>query len=308
VEDDYSFDVLLATFNGEKYLREFLESLSKQTRVDIHLIVSDDGSTDTTLKIVESCQDQFAKVTIIQGPKKGPSANFFHLLNFSQAKYIAFADQDDVWESDHLFESLKRIQRYNQPALSFTATREFGENVKSERIWPGFETKPKFPNALFENVARGCTMVINSPARVLLNRYTPKDAIMHDWWIFLVLLLQGEVLYCPSPEVRYRIHENNFVGVKYRREWLGLKSLLRGTWMPLSQISELVSYSMIYPEHKNLFELKEFETKLRGKFIDRLKLSLNMKNTFRNSRLDNFRFRLGIILMPLLSRNQPKIK
>jgi glycosyltransferase involved in cell wall biosynthesis len=129
-------EVLLATYNGENYLEEFLDSLARQEQVAIDLLVSDDGSVDSTMKILEKFSSRFRSMTIYQGPQKGPAANFFFLLQKARGDYVAFADQDDVWTENHIINGIRNIEEYSLiPALSFTAVAQFNR-LRELGLWP----------------------------------------------------------------------------------------------------------------------------------------------------------------------------
>ena len=104
----FSVQVLLATHNGEKYLREFLESLVTQTGVIIELLVSDDNSTDGTIEILKMYEEKFASLSVFNGPEQGPARNFFSLLQKANSDYVALADQDDIWNLVNYMRSLKK--------------------------------------------------------------------------------------------------------------------------------------------------------------------------------------------------------
>ena len=297
-------DVLLATYNGAKYLEPFLDSLAKQKDVDIHLIVSDDGSTDSTLEIVHRYKRNFPRVTVLEGPKKGPMNNFFFLLRSSQADYIALADQDDIWAEDHLTKSINRITDFELPALSFSAVEEFTAGTGTGKIWPSADQVPEFPSALFENIARGCTFVMNAPARELVNLNEPVKAIMHDWWIFLLVLLYGNTVYCPDPEVQYRLHEDNFIGVNNHRWHRFLRTLRKGDWSLLGQMMELNDSLKRFPQTNNPFPLSRFVTMLTGNLGERVTVAKPNNMKYRDKRFDDIKLRIGILFLPILNRNR----
>jgi glycosyltransferase involved in cell wall biosynthesis len=208
-------EVLLATFNGDAFLEEFLDSLSSQVGVKIHLSVSDDGSTDSTLKILDSHKHKFESFKILNGPRTGPASNFFHLINQATQGFVALADQDDVWLPNHLADSINRlIPTQELPSMSFSSVLEFEKSRNWEKIWPSRFPGDDIRTVLTENLARGCTFVLNSAAINLINLYKPKNAIMHDWWILLLIFSSGRVTWSSNPEVRYRLHRNNSVGGK----------------------------------------------------------------------------------------------
>lgn len=205
-------DVLLGVYNGEKYLPGFLESLKHQINVKINLIISDDSSNQLSKIILDSYADNWNSYHYQIGLKIGPKENYFNLLSLSTSPYAAFADQDDIWKQDHLALSVNRLQNSsNKPALSFSAMVEFREN-KTSKIWPTFKEIPSAQIAAMQNFARGCTIVINHRAAQDISKQDHKFSIMHDWWALLYCTIAGDVFYSASPEISYRLHENNAIG------------------------------------------------------------------------------------------------
>jgi glycosyltransferase involved in cell wall biosynthesis len=242
-------EVLLATYNGETYLAEQLDSLLAQTDVIISLLVSDDGSQDKTLEIIDSYKDFFHEFQLLHGPGKGPQSNFFFLLQQSKGEFVALCDQDDVWEKSHLIKSVNRLTP-GKASVTFSAVREFSRNPAGfNRIWPKKIRIYSIENILFENPARGCTIVMTRPFVDIVRSKVPKVSIMHDWWIVLVALGGGYLSSTGVPEVNYRIHENNAVGATphFSVKMLRLTSILHnGSLPPLEQIRELDGLQSIH--------------------------------------------------------------
>jgi glycosyltransferase involved in cell wall biosynthesis len=211
-------EVLLGTYNGEKYLNEFLDSLVNQELVVINLIVSDDGSVDQTLKILDTYKHKFSGFRLVEGPKKGAALNYLSLLQLSQCEYVAFADQDDIWHSNHLINSVNRLRFHpNTPALSYSAMLEKHENNrKPERTWPKSNQIFDLRSILVQNYARGCTIAMNKKAVELINSRFPKFVSMHDWWVLQVVLVHGNVVFSEKPELIYRVHSSNDTGIPSR--------------------------------------------------------------------------------------------
>ena len=300
-------DVVLATFNGELFINEFLESLAGQKDVNIHLIVSDDGSTDSTLEIVKHHESKFNKLTLLNGPRKGPMSNFFFLLRASQGNFVALADQDDVWYQDHLVNSINRIRNEDLPAMTFSSVEQFDNLNESSIVWPLEYRGPEFPGIIFENTARGCTIVLNEQARNLINIKEPKNAIMHDWWILLLLKLYGSVKYESRPEIRYRLHAKNFIGVPNRRMLAFVKTLRSGRWLPLAQLQDLLDYPNTKFEKVETFDLELFINNLRGGLIPRLRsVILSQSFRFRRSLQDEIKLRFGLVFLRILDREGMK--
>ena len=296
-------DVLLATYNGEMFIEEFLESLAGQEQVNIHLIVSDDGSNDSTLEIVKRYESKFQKVTFLFGPRTGPMRNFFHLLRNSDGKFIALADQDDIWNKDHLIKSINRLKNSKLPAMTYSSVVQFGDKRKKDEVWPSNYEGPKFPEIVFENTARGCTIVINAQARQLINIREPKNAIMHDWWILLLVQLYGEVYFEPEAEIHYRLHSNNYVGVPHQRFFLFRKTLHQGKWLPLDQLLELVSNPNSNFEKKTNYNIELFAKRISGNLISRAKIAFYSGGTrYRRTLSEEIQLRIGLLFLGILKR------
>ena len=298
-------DVLLAVYNGEEHIRDFLDSLSLQRNVRIHLIVSDDGSSDKTMEIVQEYESRFEKTSLFLGPKKGPMQNFFFLLRDSDNDFVALADQDDIWREDHLEKSIARIIDLDVPALTYSAVEHFSKE-KSERVlWPKNYSGPRFPNILFENTARGCTFVLNARARDLINIEEPKNAVMHDWWILLLIKLYGTVIYEPTPEIAYRLHQNNYVGIPKRRGVNFLKTLKSGVWPPLLQLDELVNLQIADSSLEMTYDLNKFLNYLRGGFMIRLQhIVFNRGVSYRIKVKDETKLLIGFLFINAIARHR----
>ena len=298
-------DVLLATYNGEMFIEKFLESLAGQEHVNIHLIVSDDGSTDSTLEIVKRNQSNFQKLTIINGPRKGPMANFFYLLRNSSRNFVALADQDDIWNKDHLKNSIERIRNDQLPSMTYTSVIEFDDREETRKIWPINYMGPEFPSIFFENTARGCTIVLNRHAIELINVKEPKHAVMHDWWILLLLQLYGKVRFEPVPELEYRLHENNYVGVSHLKALRFIRTIQKGSWLPVDQVREILDYPETKFQKIDTFDIEQFVGHLESNlFIRFTRISCMKGARFRQTFPDEIKIRLGIILFRALDRNR----
>jgi glycosyltransferase involved in cell wall biosynthesis len=205
--------ILLATYNGEKYLAEQLTSIIQQTHKNWTIVASDDGSHDKTIEIL----GQY-KIKAHKGPGKGFAANFLSLLDHAgdAYEYYAFADQDDTWNKDKLERAVTFLQTIaiDQPALYCGRTLLVDEHLNSIGHSPLFRKKPDFLNALVQNIAGGNTMVFNNAAYQLL-RKTPINhkLVSHDWWAYLLISAAGgTVFYDPQPSLSYRQHGLNLVG------------------------------------------------------------------------------------------------
>ncbi len=217
-------DVLLATYNSEKYISEQLISILEQDYTDFKIIISDDYSTDNTIQIINDFIIKYPnKIELTTTNKNiGAKENFNKLLSLSTANYIMFSDHDDVWFSDKISKTLnamKVLENKNStttPLLVFTDKSITDENLNilhtSCSIAENFNTSNLTLNRLLvQNVASGCTMMIN---KTLLNKCKtiPNEAIMHDYWLILVAILFGDVFYIDEPAMLYRQHSSNELG------------------------------------------------------------------------------------------------
>ncbi|MEZ0582839.1 glycosyltransferase family 2 protein [Erwinia sp. STN24] len=212
--------VLLCTYNGSQYIRRQLDSIITQSWKDWVIYASDDGSTDGTLDILKEYQRKIGaeRFNIVTGPGKGFAWNFISLLQKSGDKYpwYAFCDQDDEWMPEKLAAGISLLSNSNTlvPAVYCGRTRLVDENDHYLGESPLFEKKPSFRNALVQSIAGGNTMLMNHAARGLVVK-TPQDVaiVSHDWWIYIIITaVGGEIIYDPTPTIKYRQHNGNLVG------------------------------------------------------------------------------------------------
>lgn len=186
--------ILLATYNGAKYLQAQLDSIARQTHPQWTLTVSDDGSTDETLNIVKAfAQNSPQTVNLLQGPCAGSSTrNFCHLIQHAPAgtehDLYAFCDQDDVWLDTKLERAVQwHAQHLQQPVRLYCGRTQF-VNGKLQPIGlsPGIRRPPSFGNALVQNIASGNTMVFSPSMLAAQKKSSPNTAYgttgQLTWW------------------------------------------------------------------------------------------------------------------------------
>lgn len=220
--------ILLATYQGAAYLQPQLDSIARQRHAAWRLTISDDGSTDETRRICE----RFAHahpgraITIIDGPRRHSTANFFHLVAHAcctdeESALFAFCDQDDVWLDDKLeraVATLTPLLADGRPALYGARTRWVDEALRPLGDSPLPRRPLGFGNALLQNVASGNTMVFNRPLLRLLQAYDPALAVVHDWTAYqLVTGAGGHFVFDERPALLYRQHAGNLIGAQSRR-------------------------------------------------------------------------------------------
>lgn len=217
--------ILLATYNGGKYLREQLDSIFAQTYTKWHLYIHDDGSIDDTNQIITEYRSRHPdKITIVEGEATGGAKNnFYFLLKNVESPLYMFSDQDDVWLPNKIeieLEAWNNNKDEEIPVLVFTDLKIVNQNLDfiSESLWSyyNFETvNIRMQSLILQNVVTGCTMLINKKMRDMMIMYKHIDNVpMHDKWAAMIALQFGKMIRIPIQTILYRQHENNSVGAQ----------------------------------------------------------------------------------------------
>ncbi len=198
--------VCIATYNGERYIRQQIESIVCQLNVDDEIIVSDDGSTDGTLDIVKGIGDK--RIKIIEGPgRKSPILNFECALKASKGDFIFLSDQDDVWKPDKVEICMKWLKTYH----CVVSDAEVTDN-RLKLLYPSLYAimqvrQGRIYNTIWKNGYTGCCMAFR---RNVLEASLPfpKNIPMHDIWIGNVAAYKYNVILIPDRLIHFRRHEN----------------------------------------------------------------------------------------------------
>jgi len=219
---EISVQILLSTYNGEKYLKEQIESILNQSYSGWQLLIKDDGSTDKTLEIITGyCTLYPEKVKQVFVKEGGSSTkSFMAMLPLVTANYCMFADQDDVWVANKIqlsIDKIKEIEKINSPALVYTDMQVGDENLQETH--PSFLAQHKLnpswvykkENVFVQSMSAGCTMLFTKSLIVRLN---PIDAelFQHDHWILMHAAAYGAIGFISEKTVLYRQHGANSVG------------------------------------------------------------------------------------------------
>jgi glycosyltransferase involved in cell wall biosynthesis len=295
--------IIMATYNGEKYLKEQLDSILNQRDVIVHLYISDDGSTDNTLNIIQDYKDKYQKnfKNVFKVNFNHPANNFLSILPkiTDQYEFYAFSDQDDVWYEDKLITAISKIKEGND--LYCGRTENVNKNLISIGYSPLFEFAPCFKNAIVQSIAGSNTMLFNQKIFNLLKTSFNLDVHAHDWWTYILATFSGhQVYYDPFPKIMYRQHENNFNGSN-----LGLFNQLRRIIMGL--FGRFKYWNNL--NEKNLMEFLDFATRenlkifykfqyLRKKytFMNFNPTYINRVGVYRQTTLGNWMLKLSILL------------
>ncbi len=217
-------DVLMAVYNGERYLEEQILSIYKQTIKPKRLIVSDDCSSDGSHELLISLKKYWPDWLLLSSPERrlGCKANFGRLVQFSNSPYIAFADQDDIWDLEKLEKSYmlcsqeEKLKGSNYPILVHSDLRLIREDgsLISQSFFDFQNLNPQrtsLDDLLIQNVVTGSTTLIN---KSLLNIAIPipSELFYHDMWLALVASRFGAILFISESLVSYRQHDSNLIG------------------------------------------------------------------------------------------------
>lgn len=289
---EYSVLVLLSTYNGEKYLREQLDTIFSQKNCRVTLLVRDDGSTDATRVILKEYQNGSYGGQIIsvdEGTNIGVIHSFFTLLHKAaefSCDYYALADQDDIWQEDKLFAAVSMLEERAEmawsegkrelPYLYASAVQPVDE--KGRDIPAGIhyaKITPAFGNALVENMCTGCTCVMNRELLLLLQQRMPEFTVMHDFWLYLVASAFGEVIYDTQAHILYRQHGGNSLGMassmveNYKRRIRNFKKHRGQLKRQAAELQRLYGGKLEEESREKARLLREFIAGRRGLIFDR---------------------------------------
>lgn len=202
--------VIMSTYNGERFIKEQLDSILNQTYKNIEIVVRDDGSKDGTVDIVKEYMQKYPNIILHQGENLGFIKSFFELLNLAEADYYAYADQDDVWMENKIELAVKSLNKLDnsKPNMAFGNSDYYDENMKFIGAGPK-NKKVSFLKALFSCCGQGMTMTVNKKTRDMIIDNTPKTCFFHDWWTYLVCIGLGNVAYDNVTTVKYRRRKEN---------------------------------------------------------------------------------------------------
>lgn len=315
MKDDIQVDVLLATYNGEKYLKCQLDSILNQTHKNIRLLINDDCSTDNTRVILKEYEEKDDRIKVKYNEKNlGYVKNFEDLLKRVENKYFALSDQDDFWKEEKIEKSLNKLLEEDAD-LVFTDLEPVDEKlntitpsmVRFMQMDKNIKKHQDYKLVFLRNCVTGCTILSK---KELINKYIPiptKKPMVHDWWMALIISQIGKITFLDEPTIKYRQHGNNQLGIygmknyiqdfdEYREKYIQLK---------LDQFN-------LYVENEQFFKNKELITLSKNaiKYLEdiRTKKYFNFKNTktfFKLYNMEFFSMRLKTYLMlnlPIVGR------
>lgn len=227
------FVILLATYNGEKYIEEQLQSIVAQSLDDWFLLVCDDGSSDSTIKLVEKYVASYpSKVKLITNTSNnhGAKNNFFYLLeNAPQGDYYVFCDQDDVWSNDKLQTLLDEYKKHDSltPTLVYHDLKIVDQdlNVLSQSFGDYTDLRLNLNEPIYDlikyNYIPGCAMSFNHALKSII-KFGGARINIHDWWVILICASFGKIYSVERSLTLYRQHTSNTIGIMPKAHGFGL--------------------------------------------------------------------------------------
>jgi glycosyltransferase involved in cell wall biosynthesis len=249
-------EILIATYRGELFIAEQLDSLLAQTHASLKIVVRDDGSDDRTMEIVKEYRSRFPDIIDIDegsGMRLGSSRSFLRLMKNSTADYLMFCDQDDVWEKDKVEKSLRELKLLeashgtDTPCLVFTDLQVVDRNLGpiSESFWQHQRLEPtiasNWKKLAAQNVVTGCTMLFNKAVKRFYDQHANLP-LFHDHMIAIVCARFGQVRWLADRTMKYRQHGSNVAGALsfnsnyIIRKLAGLKAIF-ATFLQISKVS-----------------------------------------------------------------------
>lgn len=288
--------ILLSSYNGEWYINSQIDSLLSQEDVDIHILIRDDGSSDKTVKIIESRAEAAEKITLVKGENLGFAMSFLNLLleahsYLDKYDFFAFCDQDDVWLPRKVISAVSMLQEKgigNKPNLYWSGYTLVDENL--EPLYPeerelsversNYQPVMTKPTILVRYFMLGCTMVFDKNMVDFIYNHQPKGNIsMHDLWLSQTAIFFGNVIYDYRSFLLYRQHGNNAAGVdnskkaRWRRLKKSFKTYERRHFRELNAKNLLSAYKdILTPED---YELISTVANYRSSIKNRLKMLMN---------------------------------
>ena len=213
-------DILLATYNGSKYLHEQLDSILSQSYGNINVIIRDDGSSDNTVMIIKEYEQKDSRVRLLNDNlgNLGFVRNFEELMKNSTSEYLMFSDQDDIWYNNKVETSYKRIKAIEEkngkscPILVHTNSKIMNYETRTKSLFISDCAKnSSFENSFFNFFVQGSTMLINGSLKREALPFS-KEVYLHDRYLHLIAEFIGIRSYIDVPTMDYRQHSNNEIG------------------------------------------------------------------------------------------------
>ncbi|MEN6475447.1 MAG: glycosyltransferase family 2 protein [Syntrophaceae bacterium] len=218
-------EVLLSTYNGERFLKQQLDSIMAQTYPAWRILIRDDGSTDKTIEILSLNAKQDPRIQFLLNDigHRGACRSFASLIQHATTPYSMFCDQDDIWYPEKIQTMMSAMHKAEEkfPSAPLLIVADLNVIDEDQRmIAPSFwkyqglspQTGSSFASLVIRNKFPGCSMLLNQTLREIVLDI-PEQAVMHDWWIAMAAAAFGHIIIIPRPLTYYRQHQSNTIGI-----------------------------------------------------------------------------------------------
>lgn len=214
--------VCMATYNGERYIKEQVSSIMQQLGENDELIVSDDGSSDSTLQVLDSFHD--SRIKVFSGPRTGLTYNFENAIKNANGDYLFLSDQDDVWECNKVERMMEALKQYDLVVSDAWISDEKAVST-GKSLYDIYKPHKGFLRTLYHTSYIGsCTAFRRKILQKLLP--FPPHIVMHDYWIGQIADLYYKTTFIPDKLLRYRRHGANTSALTTGKSPLSLRQKL----------------------------------------------------------------------------------
>lgn len=314
MENEEKIDVLIATYNGQEFLRQQLDSIINQTYKNIRILISDDCSTDNTREILKEYKQKDDRIILyFQDENLGYIKNFEFLLQKVESEFFALCDQDDIWLEEKIEKSYKKLADSNSDLVhSDLEVIDSNNNVIYESRWKkmGLSKKVKYDDLrslYLYNCVTGCTLMAKSKfIKDILPLPYKSKYMVHDYWISLVIALKGKITHIDEKLIQYRQHETNQIGTRRTSTSMNSFDDVRDLFINVKEehFNDYIERENIFTqEQRELNEkaLKYFEHLKNVKYINFKYLSVYHK-LYKYETLGYYLLQFLILNMPCISR------
>ena len=264
-------DILLATYNGEQFITEQIESILNQTYKNFRLLISDDCSTDNTRQIISEYVKKDKRIIVYtQKENIGVVQNFEFLMKKVENEYFMFSDQDDIWKPEKIEKTLNKIEETGAMLVySDLEVVDSDLNITYESYWKlkGIYQKIKkynsFESLYLNNFVTGCTVIAR---KELIEKALPlpktSKYVLHDYWISLIASQNGKIEFIEEALIKYRQHKNNKVGSKKRSDTINSFKEMRDLFIDVKK-----QHFNVFIANENCFKDEEIR-KLNRKSLE----------------------------------------
>jgi glycosyltransferase involved in cell wall biosynthesis len=295
--------ICISTYNGHLFFDEQIRSILNQSYRDFNILIRDDGSTDLDfIEKLKEYQKQYDQIKLLQKENLGISRSFFELLKSCplSTDLVILADQDDVWMKTRIENTVKLLEsrKTDTPLLCSCGFEYVDEDLNFISRAPVYKHMG-FNNALVQNPIPGCTICINNAALRILQLYTPAKAVIHDWWIYLVISAMGTVIQEPDVAVKYRQHRFNvlggtssFIEKNQRRFKRKLNTMIYKVYDQVREFKSVYNESISEAYRKHIDRFLKTENDFGAKCL----FLFDFKTVRREKPLDNLLLKIVIII------------